>query len=635
MLSLKTRPGPLLLGSDIDTGESVRILRELLATHFHVMGPPGTGKTRLLLWLFRALSADPGATVVLFNVKGALGRMARDWAIADRLTDRLVMFDPGESAAIIGYNPLSPNGLSVTTHAKAAREAFLAGWGQSSLDQTPQLARLLFLALAVVRELGLTLVEAVRLLQPGSTVRRLALRQLRDGHLREALAYFDSLRDQRQEELAASTLARLEAFVNDDAVRRILIQQKRSMDLGKIIAEHKVLIINLEQYRPLRLDDVKLLGRMLVNDLLAHVFARPEHARTPVYLIIDEVEVFATNDLCNALDQGRELGLHCILAHQHYDQLLEEDGSGRLLSSVKNCARTKVVFGGLSVEHLEPIAKEFSIDEFDPMAVKDEIRHLELDPVESRRLVLSATLGGGRNWGTGTSRQKGRGHATGLSHTTAESDSTGSGIGNMASFGTSMAMLPNGEMIDSSFEGGGISQSAFDAHTTMHGSGTHEMWNTFEAEQESRNVGGSVNTGISMALTPFYEYRKQRVVASREFWKLEEFLIKPLQRLHTLPRGCFALKAPGHRPRFLRAPRVKEPWLAARTRERALGQIFSQPYYATPEQIAEEEIARHGRFALARRPRPSRIKALPQNDETRDAACPPTRSIPTPPSGTD
>src|SRR5208282_3475740 len=116
MLTLKTRPGPVLLGGDIKTGEFVWLQRELLATHFHVMGAPGTGKTRLLLWLFRALSADPGATVVLFNVKGALGRMARDWAIADRLTDRLVMFDPGESEAIIGYNPLRPNGLSVTTH---------------------------------------------------------------------------------------------------------------------------------------------------------------------------------------------------------------------------------------------------------------------------------------------------------------------------------------------------------------------------------------------------------------------------------------------------------------------------------------------------------------------------------------
>jgi hypothetical protein len=632
MLTLRTRPRPLLLGNDLETGETVRIRRELLSTHFHVMGPPGTGKTRLLLRLFRSLCADPDASVVLFNVKGELGRMARDWAIADRHTKRLVILDPAESERVIGYNPLRPNGLSVATHAKAVREAIRAGWGQASLDQTPQLARLLFLALAVVRELGLTLVEAVRLLQPGSSVRRSALRQLHEGHLREALAYFDSLRDTRQEELAASTLARLEAFVNDEHVRRILTQQARSMDLGRIVADHRVLIVNLEQYRPLRLDDVKLLGRMIINDLLAHVFARPRQARTPVYLIIDEVEVFATNDLCSALDQGRELGLHCILAHQHYEQLREEDGSGRLLSSVKNCARIKVVFGGLSIEDLEPIAKEFSIDGYDPMAVKNEIDQLELEPVESRRLVASVTLGGGRNWSEGTSEQEGSGHAVGESRATAESDSVGHGSGLLDNFGSSMAMLPNGEMIDSSFAGGGTSESSSQAHTTMHSRGEQEAWNTFEAQGTSRSAGGNVNAGISLTLTPFYEYRKRRVVSSREFWKLDEFLIKPLQRLHTLPRGCFALKVPGVPALFLRAPRIEEPWLTVSKRAEALAQVFSQPFYAAPDEIAKEEATRNERFALARRRRASTIKALPSHDEAADGKSPGVRRIPKPPT---
>lgn len=633
------RKKTLILGTDLDDGALVRIMLDVLSTHVHVLGPPGSGKTRLLLWMFRALSADPDATIILFNVKGSLGRMARDSAIAQGLAKRLVLFDPAETRAIIGYNPLMPNGLTVATQAKAVREAIRAGWGQVSFDQTPQLARLLFLALAVVRELGLTLIEAVRLLQPRSAIRQLALRKLNDEYLRGALAYFDSLRDTRQEELAASTLARLESFVNDENIRRSLAQRTRSLNLGNVISEHKILIVNLEQYKPLRLDDVKLLGRMLVNDLLGNVFARPEGARSPVYLMLDEVEVFATQDLCSALDQGRELGLRCVLAHQHYDQLLEEDQTGRLLSSVKNCARTKVVFGGLSVEQIEPIAKEFFIDQFDPLSVKDEIRRLELDPVESRRLVPTGAIGFGKSWmnATGTSRgtssQRGTGHGTGRSDTTIQSFSDGSASGSSESTGSSVVSLPSGETVESAFGGGGTSESSFSSQTATYGSATQESWSDFEsegeseAEHESQGFGGSMNANVSLTWTPFYEYRKQRVTGSREFWKLDEFLIKPIQRMHTLRRGCFALKVPGNRALYIRAPRVEERWLKASTRERALGQIFSQPYYATPEELAQEK---RSELKLAPQRRRSTMKVLQTNDDNIDGDIA-ARDIPEPP----
>ena len=44
--------------------------------------------------------------------------------------------------------------LPVATHAKAVREAVRSAWGQSSFDATPQLARLLYLSIAVSLSLG-------------------------------------------------------------------------------------------------------------------------------------------------------------------------------------------------------------------------------------------------------------------------------------------------------------------------------------------------------------------------------------------------------------------------------------------------------------------------------------------------
>ncbi len=51
-------------------------------------------------------------------------------------------------------------------------------------------------------------------------------------------------------------------------------------------------------------DDVRTLGRLILNNLLAHVFARQAAERSPVFLVIDEVQEFATEDLAEALTRA-------------------------------------------------------------------------------------------------------------------------------------------------------------------------------------------------------------------------------------------------------------------------------------------------------------------------------------------
>src|SRR6266436_5931712 len=365
MAKVEPRSKALYLGNEVKSGEPISLRRKWFETHFHVLGPPDSGKTRLLLWIFEYLAQIPRATIALINPKGALARMARDWAIGHGQSKRLVWFDPGDREFAIGYNPLSANGLPVATHAKAVREAVRSAWGQSSFDATPQLARLLYLSIAVSLSLGHTMLDALRLLRSGpegSRVRKGLLRALASGtargerdliaFLEDALASFDSVTERRQEELSASALARLESFVCDPVISRIMTQP-RCLNLANLIAEHKILLVNLEIGRPLRMDDIKLMGRFLVNDIVNHVFSRPPSPGEPVYLILDEVQNFATRDLCSILDMGRELGLHCVMAHQTLGQLRAEDETGYLYSSVQGCARTKFYFGGSSSEDLE------------------------------------------------------------------------------------------------------------------------------------------------------------------------------------------------------------------------------------------------------------------------------------------
>lgn len=602
------RPRPILLGTDVHKGEPVWLAPEWLKTHVHMVGPPGSGKTRLILQLFTQLVRRLDATIILINPKGDLCRLARDTVINAGQAKRLLLFDPAEKENVIGYNMLRPNGLSVTTHAKAAREAIRSAWGQDSFDGTAQLARFLFLILCAARELELTLVEAVQLLRVGSVARRQLLWRLKDPFVREGLEYLDSLRDSRQEELTASTMARLEAFVMDDTIRRIITQQAHSLDLGEVIERKQILLVNLEQYKPLRPDDVKLLGRLLINDIVAHVFSRTGE-RTPVFLMIDECQTFTTQDLCLVLDQGRELGLHCVLAHQYPKQLLREDPSGLLYGSVTECARTKIVFGGMSVEHVEGIAKELFLSEFDPMNVKDEITSLELEPVESKRPSFSYGYADSNAYSMNRSNSESMGTMRGQTETHGEANAFGSSVAESTG---SVLQSSQGEIVGIRADGTEVvlgTQSSSGAsdmtsttetktenHTNSRSRSTQEATTQNNGVTEGTSWGTTHGVSSGVSLQPFYEYLKRYVVSSRTFWSFEEFLLTCMQRLKGQPLGHFVLKTPTGKPVFLRAPYVRTPLVSRRRLEPVLSRVFARPCYATPLQIEAEVLDRRRLF---------------------------------------
>jgi len=602
------------VGTNLSTGRPAYLKGGCFRTHLHLIGPPGSGKSRFLLSLFQSLCFVPNATIVLLNPKGALAHMAVDFGIAAGHTSRMVLFDPGQSDVVLGYNPLRANGLPVATHAKAVREAIRSAWGQETFDETPQLARILFYVLAAARELELTLKEAIELLRPRSEIRGAVISRISNPELRLALEYFDSLRESRQEELAASTLARLEPFILDPQISRILTEADRSIDIGEIIDQGKILIVNLEQCSPLRLDDVRLLGRFLVNDVVNHAFDR-RRRRGPIFLILDEVQTFATHDLCNVLDQGRELGFHCILAHQNLGQLRQGDESGLLYESVMNCARTKVLFGGLSVSDLRILVEETMIEQFDPMSIKDELTTLELEPVESSRTVvargkqqsfgITPSFGVTRSSGVTTTSGKdiadGRSKTEISAHSSGWSDTEGESYGSQSVHGESETRLPNGDSVKAttgslgSNTGRSTSHSYQESETDTHGDST----SCTVTRNRSRSIGTSIAYQSSLALNlgvgssettsevPFHEYRKRRIVSSRTFWTESEFLTMQLQRIKGMRTAHMMIKPPTGKAVFLRAPYVPDAVIGNIRRTAALKRIYEAPCYCLVDDAAD------------------------------------------------
>jgi hypothetical protein len=483
---LRVKKHGLFMGTDVVNNTPLYLLLKWLATHLHVIGPTGSGKSRFLLWLFSILMYL-GRPIIVIDPKGGLYTLCRDWAIANGFGKRLVLFDMSKDASMLpGYNPLRPNGLSISMQSKWIREGIRSAWGQDSFDATPQLMRFLFLTLFVARALELTLSEALDVLRPKSGLRKRALPLLKRAHplIHDLLWYFDTLSERRKDELGASTLARLEGFVIDDVIAPI-ITSASSIDPEQVIRGNMILLVNFAKYQPVLPDDLKLFGRMFFQDILAHAYklhgegVLNEHK--PLYVICDEVQNFATRQLCDALDEGRGIGFHTILAHQHLEQLADEESSGYLLHSIMNDARTKVVFGGLAYEQLESLSKNLLLDFYDPWRLKDEIRTPLFAPVLTEWESITS----------GTSRTTTRGESYPESESEGESFTTSEGENESVSAGTT-----HGDTVsesDTVAHGDTVGQSTADSHTRQRS--VTEAVGTHSAQSYGRAQGAGSSYG--------------------------------------------------------------------------------------------------------------------------------------------
>lgn len=304
---------------------------------------------------------------------------------------RLVLFDLAQPV-VPGYNPLRENGLRIDLQAQYVREAVKSAWGASSFDSTPLLARMLYLCLYVARAMRVSMMEALDVLRPTPALRQKALQQIDDPFVHNSLFAFDQLSDRLKTEQASSTLSRLEAFLCDQTVRQVICSPE-SLDLEELLTERKIILMRFARYQPVLPDTLKLLGRMFFNDLLAHIYKGYGEGKfsekKPCYVMCDEVQNFATKQVCDALDEGRGIGFHTILAHQHLKQLSLEDKDGYLRESVMTDARTKVLFGGLNDEDQDAFATILLKRHYDPLAVKYIQKNPIFAPVESVRKVIT------------------------------------------------------------------------------------------------------------------------------------------------------------------------------------------------------------------------------------------------------
>ena len=333
--------------------------------HTYLLGPTGTGKTSLLTNLIvQDMAAGRGLAVV--DTNGDLAKSLLDLVPPDRFED-VVYLDPADSSPV-GLNPLLVvPGMSPDLVADQLVELFHRVW-QSFWG--PRSAQLFHLGLATLaRQPEATLVDLPRIFTDAA-FRRQAVGRLNDPvGLGAGWAWFESVPERDRLTMLGPVFNKVWALTARRAVRDVLGQAAPRITLSRVLAERKILIVNLSK-GILGGEASRLFGALIVTGLWQAATQRASLSvdERPAFMAyLDELQdlLAVPVPFDEMLSQGRKYGLALNLAHQNLGQLTTEVREGILANS-----HSKVCF------RIEPSDARVMARTFGPALKEDDLQAL-------------------------------------------------------------------------------------------------------------------------------------------------------------------------------------------------------------------------------------------------------------------
>jgi hypothetical protein len=353
-LPIRARIGrTIVLGRD-GNGIAFELDETSRREHMHCVGTTGGGKSTLLFHMARQ-DIENGNGICFVDPHGnhpdsGYRRLVAWLAESGVAKTRPVhLIDPNAGTHCTGFNPLAlPEGHHPAVIAEAGLEAFERLWGDEDPDAKPTIQRLLPAVFAALAERGLTLAEAMAVLDPDDRdgLRELLAAEVQDEYARAELQWLQDMRadrsgrhDQRIE--VTGPRNRIAKLVRSPAIRTMVGQTETVIDLREAMDEGHIILANLSGGSQVYEKGADLLGRLLIRFLLFHAKRRRRpHRLFPVYL--DECQRYLSGDVPVALAELRKAGCAMVLAHQWQSQLERVDEE--ILSAVRNATNIKVAF---------------------------------------------------------------------------------------------------------------------------------------------------------------------------------------------------------------------------------------------------------------------------------------------------
>ncbi len=404
-----------LLGNDLNLGflagrkAKLRFPRELRDKHLYVCGGTGTGKSKFLENLIRQdieKWSKSKCGVLVLDPHGNLYDNLINWLAWTKFDRPIIPIDLRQDDWVISYNLLrkrksADQGVVVANIISAMAHV----WGQAGTDATPQFEQWAGNFLNALYENNLSLVDAELLFdRKAKDVRQALTGALLDKSSQADWELANTLSPKDFDAQVGSTVRRLRRFLGTQKIRNTFSLSDVSLDLGKVIEEGGIVLVNLATERArISKEDSELFATLLLSDLWTAAQERGKRDRIkPFYVYLDEFQRFVTPTISENLDEARGYGLHLTIAHQFPNQLLDRGDSGRrVYNSIMENASSKVVFRLSHKENLQAMAEWLFMGVMSPDKIKHEMYSTRvLEYTEELRKVYGEIIGTSRSRGT-------------------------------------------------------------------------------------------------------------------------------------------------------------------------------------------------------------------------------------------
>lgn len=363
--------------------------------HVYVVGMTGTGKSTLIENLaIQDITSGHGVCVVDPHgslVEGILAAVPRERA------EDVILLDAADTARPLGLNIMEAD---TPQQQDLAIQELIAIFYKLVTD--PSMIGPMFehhmrnamLTLMADREHPGTIVDIPRIFSdPG--FQKYKLKFVTDPLVRNYWEHeVAKTSDFHKSEMLGYLISKVGRFVENALVRNIIGQPKSSFDLKTVMAERKILLVNLSKGKVGEINSA-LLGLILVSKLQMAALARADVAesqRPDFYLYIDEFQNFITDSISVILSEARKYRLNLTLAHQYLGQLVSgsgvegKSGDSRVRDAVFGNVGTVVCFR-VGVDDADLLAKQLG-----PGVTDQDLMNIEKYHAYIRLMVDNAAI---------------------------------------------------------------------------------------------------------------------------------------------------------------------------------------------------------------------------------------------------
>ncbi len=354
----------------------IGLTKEERVRHVYVIGATGTGKSTMLLSMINQdLQNNKGVCVV--DPHGDLVETVLNCVPEGRIKD-VIYFNPYDIKYPIGINllELTPNLdeddslIEKEFVAESVISLFRKVFSDALSSHPHRIEYILRNTIHTAFTLPNPTLFTIFELLNNPVFQKRVIQGLQDEDLKNFWKYeFGRAGDYQKVKMVAPVTARIGRFLFSPSARRILEQEKSTINFSEILDSGKILICNLSKGN-IGEDTSEVMGIMILNKLQLASLQRARIAqskRKSFYLYVDEFQNFATPSFVQMLSEARKYGLNLTMAEQSTSQQKDKN----LVQIILANTGTIVTFRSAN-----PHDEELLLSQYRPYVEEGEIANL-------------------------------------------------------------------------------------------------------------------------------------------------------------------------------------------------------------------------------------------------------------------